>query len=713
MCGKVFGPVSTSALIEIGTEELPVTNLHIFSRQGPELFKKILTQYRLSFDQIKLDATPRRLAIFIENLGAKQKEERIVMTGPSFEKAYDAAGQPTQALLGFLKAQNASPKDVKAHETPKGKYAAVEKVDKGVSTVKIFPTLIKEFLTSLSFPKMMYWEDSGFRFPRPIRWLVALYGKKIVALSLAGVKSGRQSLGHRFLGKTHFSISQAHWSEYEKKLKAKHVILSAEKRKEMIAEGLKKKYRQKDFDSDLLHEAANLVEEPFLIQGKFSVNYRDLPEEVLATCMKKYQKIFACRDEKGGLVNKFVAVLNGRRTGLGLIIKDYENVLESRLRDAQYFYEEDTKELLEKRVSRLKELVFLGRLGTMQDKTERLQSLARDFAKLLNRPEIEKTLERAAYLSKADLVTHMVGEFPELQGIMGREYAEVAKEDGAVCRAIGEQYLPKNLAEDYKALSKKLSPEGALFGIVDRMDLLTGAFGVKMDPTGSEDPYALRRAGGVLIKLIRSFSFAFPVSELMKKSYEKYKVKLDLSYEEVQKKLGDFLKDRVAFELQLKHGTRPHEILQGVMKSTFENLADVFQRFEILADLSATDPKIFFKTSKVVERTSNILKGAKEAIPQIDPALFQENLEKKLYEILRQEESKLKQSVEKKDYEKVTRLYGETFYDPLHDFFNGVMVNVEDAPVRRNRQALMKQINVLYTDKVADLSVLTQVRESN
>ncbi len=703
--------MSTSALIEIGTEELPVANLHIFSHQGPELLKKILTKHRLSFDQIKLDATPRRLAIYIENLAAKQKEERTLLTGPGYDKAYDAAGQPTPSLLGFLKAQHASLKNVRAHETPRGKYAAVEKVDKGVSTVKIFPSLVSKFLSSLSFPKMMVWEDSGFRFPRPIRWIVALYGRKVVAFTLAGVKSGRTSRGHRFLGTTPFSLPQANWADYGKKLKTKHVILSIEKRKEMIEEGLKKKYRQKDYDSELLYEAANLVEEPFLIQGKFSVNYRDLPEEVLATCMKKYQKIFACRDEKGGLTNRFIAVLNGRRSGLSPILKDYENVLESRLRDAQYFYEEDTKEPLEKKVPRLKELIFLGRLGTMQERTSRLQALAKDFAELLDRPGLEKILERAAYLSKADLTTHMVGEFPELQGIMGREYAEAAKEPEAVCRAIGEQYLPKNLAEEYRSLAKKLSPAGALLGIVDRIDLLVGAFGVKLDPTGSEDPYALRRAGGVLIKLIRSFSVAFPLSELIKKSYEKYKVKFDLPYEEVRKKLNDFLKDRVAFELQLKHGTRPYEILQGVMKSSFDNLADVFQRFEILSELLASDPKIFFKTSKVVERTSNILKGAKEAIPSIDPALFQESLEKKLYELLQQEENKLKQSVEKKEYEKATRLYGETFFEPLHDFFNGVMVNVEDAPVRRNRQALMKQINLLYTDKVADLSVLTQVRE--
>ena len=507
------------------------------------------------------------------------------------------------------------------------------------------------------------------------------------------------------------AVARAEWDDYRKRLRSRHVILSAEKRGEIVRQGLTKKFRQKDFDPELVHEAANLVEEPFLMQGKFSGTYRDLPEEVLATCMKKYQKIFACRDEKGNLVNRFVAVLNGRRSGLPQIQRDYENVIESRLRDAQYFYEEDTKEPFEKKVTRLKELVFLGRLGTMEERTERLQGLVKDFAQLAGQRDLEKTLERTACLSKADLTTRMVGEFPELQGIMGREYAEASGESGVVARAIGEQYLPKNLAEDFRVLSKKLSVAGALFGIVDRTDLLVGAFGVRLEPTGSEDPYALRRAGGVLVKLIRSFSFQFSFAELVRKSYARYRVKLDLSPEAVLAKLADFLKDRLAFELQAKSGTRPYEILQGVMKSSFEDLADVFKRFETLADLSTKEPKVFFKTSKVVERTGNILKGAKEAINSVDPGLFQEPLETKLYGLLQEEGPTMKDSLEKKDYEKVTRLYGETFFDPLHDFFDRVMVNVEDSSVRRNRQALMKQINMLYTEKVADLSFLTQVRE--
>ncbi|MBI4114958.1 MAG: glycine--tRNA ligase subunit beta [Candidatus Omnitrophica bacterium] len=702
---------TTSLLIEIGTEELPMASLDLVYAVGVENIRKPLSKNRLGHKEIYVEATPRRLAFFVEDLASAQAEEKTTILGPAQDKAYEGEGKPTPALTGFLHSKKASLRDVKIQETPRGRYVAFEKITKGEATVKILPRLITEILSSFFFPKTMRWEKSAFRFPRPIRWVVALYGKKILSFPLAGIKAGRVSYGHRFLGARPLPIQKADWKEYQRKLKSQHVILSLKERENLIQKRLQKKFHQKDFDSDLVHETAQLVEEPFLVQGKFSGTYRDLPEEVLATCMKKYQKIFACHDERGHLANRFVAVLNGRRSDLSRIQQDYENVLGSRLRDAQYFYEEDSKEPLERKVARLRELVFLGRLGTMEEKVVRLRGLASDLSHLSGHQELQKSLDRVAYLSKADLVTHMVGEFPELQGIMGREYAHASGESGEVARAIGEQYLPKNLGEDYKTLSKKLSLLGALFGIVDRLDLLVGAFGMGLDPTGSEDPYALRRAGGILIKLVRSFSLRFSISKLIQESHSEFKVRLDASVEEVIKKFTDFLRDRVAFELQVKSGTRSYEILQSVMKSSFDDLADVFERFGALHELSSKQPNVFFKTSKVVERTSNILKGVKEALHSVDPKLFQDELEKELFGLLQKKEPELKAALEKKDYDGLTRLYGETFYDPLHQFFERVMVNVEDAPIRRNRQALMKEINTLYTDGVADLSLLSQVRE--
>lgn len=700
-----------SALIEIGVEELPAAVLDLFYARATENVKNLLRSRRLDFKEARAEATPRRLSLFIEDLSPRQREERTLQLGPAADKAYDQEGKPTPALEGFLKSRQASLKNLQIKETPRGRYVAIEKVEKGQATTRVLPGLVSEILSSFPFPKMMRWEKTGFRFPRPIRWMVALYGKQLISFSLAGVKTSRQTFGHRFLSPRPFPLPGADWEDYRKRLRVHHVILSLAEREAVIQRGLKRKFHQSEVDPDLVRETAQLVEEPFLLQGKFSDTFRDLPEEVLATCMKKYQKIFACREPKGRLINRFVAVLNGRRGGLTRVRQDYENVLLSRLRDGQYFYGEDTREPLAKKADRLKELMFLGRLGNMKERAERLEALAGVLAHRAGRPDWETSLKRAAFLSKADLVTHMVGEFPELQGIMGREYALEAGEPAEVARAIGEQYLPKNLAENFSTVAKKLSPLGALFGMADRLDLLVGAFATRLGPTGSEDPYALRRAGGVLVKIIRAFSFHFSLPDLVRESYQTYKVKLDLSAELLLAQLVEFLKERTAFELEVKSGTKPYEILQGVMKSSFDDLAGVFERYGPLAQLFLEQPKIFLKTSKVVERTSNILKGAREELSSVNPGLFQEPLEKELFELFNTRKPDLVRSLENKDYKTVTRLYGEVFFDPLHHFFDRVMVNVDDPQIRKNRQALMRDINTLYTAEVADLSLLTPVRE--
>ena len=707
--------MNPSLLIEIGTEELPVEALDQLYSHAPAAARDLLKKNRFDFKAVHFEATPRRIVFFVEELSPRQREEKILLVGPAAEKAYDTEGKPTPALEGFLKAKKAKPEEVKIHESARGKYAAIERIQKGEPASKLLTRLIPELLASIPFRKTMRWEPSGFRFPRPVRWVVALLGKSVLPVKLGGVKAGRLSRGHRFLSKSSFSIPRADWQEYQKRLLKQNVLLSLEERKRTVQKALEGKFRQREVDADLIHQTAQLVEFPYLIEGKFSGSYGDLPAEILAICMKKHQKIFACRDEKGNLKQRFVAVLNGRRSNLAGIRRDYENVLDSRLRDAHYFYDEDTQEPLEKKVDRLHELVFIGKLGTVVQRVARLRSLSKTLVSEIGHPEWETEADRTALLAKADLVTHMVGEFPELQGIIGGQYASESGEAPAVSRAIGEQYLPKNLNEDAPRLSKKISPLGALFGIADRIDLLVGAFGVRLDPTGSEDPYALRRAGGSLVKLIRAFSFHFDLDHAIHRSYQDYQdqaVKLEAGAAEVISKIREFLKTRLAFELQLKPGTQPFEILQGVLKSSDKDLAGVFERFEILSRISEKQPRVFFQTSKVVERTGNILKGAKEKLDAVDPALFQDPLEKELFEILKKSEPALAALSKKKDYEGLTRSYGAAFFEPLHRFFDHVMVNVEDIPVRRNRQALMKKINALFAVPVADLTLLTQVKES-
>lgn len=486
-------------------------------------------------------------------------------------------------------------------------------------------------------------------------------------------------------------------------------MLKLKERKAAVRQALEKKYHKNSLDEELIHITAQLVEEPFLMEGSFSKSYLELPSEVLASCMKKNQKIFACYDPKGQLTSRFLAVLNGKRKNLAGIRAGYENVLDSRLKDARYFFEEDTEEPLEKKLPLLEQIVYLGKLGTMRQKTERLEQLAADFSALTGRADLKDALQRAARLSKIDLMTRLVYEFPELQGIVGREYALASGEKEEVASAIGTQYLPKNLSEDFREVKKQMSPLGALFGILDRLDLLVGAFGTGLEPTGSQDPFALRRAGGAVVKIWRAFRFPFQLSEAIKKVQEKYPQSAGISKgADLENQLKKFFEERVTFELQVKAGTRESEILTAVFRSSFDNLADVYDRYEILTQLYENDPEAFIKTAKVVERTGNILKGVK-VTAGVDPSHFRENSERKLYQIFNEHSAEIVAFLEKKDYGRATFRFGEIFYQPVHDFFKEVMVNVEDPALRSSRQALVSQINRLYTDRLADLSLLSRL----
>ncbi|HXV27926.1 MAG TPA: glycine--tRNA ligase subunit beta, partial [bacterium] len=335
-----------SLLVEIGTEELPLAALDAVYFDLKTAIQQMLEIHRIGFKSICVEATPRRIALFVEDLADRQENRELEFSGPSHEKSYDDMGNPTPALMGFLKSKGAALKDIRIKETPKGRFVVIQKKERGKTSREVIPVLLKDTIQSLPFPKRMRWEKSAFRFPRPIRWIVALLDRKLIPVQLADVKASRQSFGHRFLSPKSFTILKADWSQYQALLKKGQVTLSLAERESVIRKGLQR-FNQKTFDEDLVHTTAQLAEDPFLIQASFSSAYLDLPAEVLASCMKKNQKIFACYDAKGRLINRFVAVLNGKRRGLAKIHADYENVLESRLRDARYFYDLDTKTSLE------------------------------------------------------------------------------------------------------------------------------------------------------------------------------------------------------------------------------------------------------------------------------------------------------------------------------------------------------------------------------
>ena len=703
--------LSQNFLLEIGTEELPASVVDYLYAELAAKTEKSFTEFRLTYSTIKVEATPRRLALCVENLAIRQEDQTLEFSGPSFEKSYDASGKPTPALEGFLRSKNASIADVVVKEIPKGKFISVTQHAKGKSSTSVLPQIVHQILNSLVFAKTMRWDSTGFRFPRPIRWIVSLLGNKQIPIQISDVKSGNTSFGHRFLAPKALKVTKADWDLYRAALKKSHVIIEREARKQFIRESLQKKFNQQHFDEELVELNANLVEEPFLLQGNFNKDYLKLPAEVLACNMKKNQKIFACYDAKGEAVSHFIAVLNGKRNGLKKIQTDYENVLESRLRDGRYFYDLDTEEPLEKKLPLLEQIVYLGKLGSMKDKTIRMEKLAEKFCDLAGKKDLTADLKRAARLSKIDLMTKLVYEFPELQGIVGGAYAKASGEKQQVINAISAQYLPKSLTESFNDLKKEHSLLDALLGIIDRLDFLVGAFGVGLEPTGSQDPYALRRAAGVLVKWVRAFDIDFSWNEAVEASTALYGPALEKSGDAFKQKLSTFMKDRVTTELQLKPGTRSIEIFQAVWdaSSSARSFADILKRYDVLSQMYEKDTPTFMKAAKIVERTANILKGIKGAESSLNTELLKEPTEKVLGRLCEEKLESLRDIIQKKDYAGATRLYAQIFFEPVSQFFDQVMVNVEDAAIRSNRQALVRSINRLYSRQVADLSVLSRM----
>ncbi len=698
-------------LFEIGVEEIP--SGYFAQAKASILAKapKLLEECGFQYDSFDVYTTPRRIVLYAKNFKSRgaQEEERL---GPSKEQAYQD-GKPTSALLGFLRSANGRESQIYFKETPRGERVCLKVKRERKSLRDFFETLPKQ----IEFPKLMRWARTRYTFTRPIRWTFAFVGTKKQNYKISDVSSSDFTYGHRFLSKGKIKVRTADFLIFQKLLKKNHVILDPKERERMIRDFLKRT-RSHDReaviadDEELVQTTANLVEEPFPVVGSFDKKYLKLPAEVLATCMKKGQKIFACYGASGKLTNQFLAVINGRRASLKLIAQNYENVLCSRLEDAQFFFHEDTKTKLEVKVAKLKDTVFLGSLGSYWDKSRRIENQAEFLGEKAGcSEEIIRHAKRGAYLAKADLMTHLVYEFPELQGIAGSEYACLEGEGERVASAILGQYFPRSLSEHFSELKKNLSLEGALVGLADRMDLLVGALGIGVEPDSSQDPYALRRSAGSIVKILRAHTIRLSLSEWIKFAADLYGNQISKSKEELGRKLIPFFKERITFELGVKPGTKEYELLQGILRASADDIANVYLRFEQLkAELSH---EVFGQACKVMERTYNITKGSKEKIPDsAEPALFQDERERRLFELITQKTPKIEELIQKERYAEATRLYGEAFYKPLHDFFDGVMVNVEDPKVRVNRQALMKKINRLHAENVADLSQLAGATNS-
>jgi glycyl-tRNA synthetase beta chain len=675
-------------LLEIDVEELPVG----YVRQALEMLKNAFLKefkgLRISHGEAYVAGTAKMLICMVKGVSIKQDEIYREILGPSKETAFDKDGKPTKQAIGFAKSQGIAIEDLTLKSTNKGEYVFVRKKIKTQFTKDILKEIVPRNIKEIYFPKTMRWDDSGLRFARPIESVTVLFGNENIGIKIGNVPQ-------RFV--RGFTASR-----YLARLE-KDCLVAPDKRKEkirsLILNAINKLNGDKVIDEALLEEVNFMVSAPVIFTGEFDKKFLALPEDVLKASMSKYQRIFPV-SKNSKLLNKFIAVIEGNRRDISSIRKNYESILEARLKDGLFFFNEDTKIPFSENVPKLKDLIFQKDLGSMFEKIQRLKALCSFICERIDAGgSLKNNLERAAELSKADLVTHMVGEFPSLQGIMGREYALNSGENKEVTEAIGEHYLPQG-ADDRMPESL----EGAVLSISDKIDNVIGFLGMGVDISGSFDPFGIRRNTQGFIQIIREKSLRLSADELIQKTIELYGKKLSVDPVQLKNKLTNYIKERIGF---LSGEKIQPELKEAVLAAGFTDIVDAFERIELIFSISKQ--RYFLETAKVVERTSNILKDTKEKIGTVDERLFKEDLEKEVWKVYLNSKDRIRDFIYKRHYKEATKEYAQVFFKILHDFFDKVLVNVEDASLRQNRLAMMKAINTLYTERVADLARLPQI----
>ncbi len=709
-------------LFEIGTEEIPFSYIPPALKQMEELLREGLREYRLECKGVVTMATPRRLCLYAEGIPERQPPQVEEVQGPSAKIAYNEKGEPTKAAIGFAKGQGVAVNELEVKETTKGPYVFAVKTHAGEETIKILTSLLTKMINSINFPKKMKWKGPNLFFARPIRWILALFDQKVVTIELDGIQSGRITLGHPFLSGKALKIDRADINLYKETIMKEQVIVDIGERKSLIKEGINKllsKYGSQLRDEELLEEVTFLVEYPCPIECTFPEEYLRVPQEVVQTVMKEHQRYFPVEDAYGRLLPRFIAITNRSPKDAALSIEGNQRVLKARLADAKFFWEEDRKVSLWDRREGLKEVVLHEKLGSYWERTERIENLADYMARRLDLSfEQLESLHRAAKLCKADLLTQMVGEFPNLQGVMGYHYAREEGEKEEVARAILEHYPPRFAGDN---LPKNLL--GTLLSLADKFDSLCGCFSIGLIPTGSQDPYALRRHAQGIIRILEEKDLTFSVKGILTVALENLSPKvLDFLSNLTERKhpwpystpssLGSgeylrrveeallaFFRDRL-YQTFLERGYR-YDIINAVLGAGFDDVTNFSKRIGVVSGLSQTPEWSGLVT--LVERTFNIGKKAEPAGAIANDLLIQEE-ERQLWELYQRCRDGILSLIDREQYEKASLEYYTAFAQPVHTFFEKVFVNVEDQKVRNNRLLLLKNINELYSTRVADLA---------
>ncbi|NUQ77822.1 MAG: glycine--tRNA ligase subunit beta [Polyangiaceae bacterium] len=678
-------PTDTAArdlLFEIGVEELPASFVEAALAALPDLAKKRLGDLRLAHGTISALGTPRRLALFIRGLAASQPDLNEEVTGPPVKAAFKD-GVPTKAAEAFAQKLGCAVGDLRRVQTPKGEYLVGTRREAGRSAADLLPEVLTSLVFAIPFRKSMRWGAGDIAFGRPIQWIVALLGADVVDLEVAGIRSGRVTKGHRFLSKGDVSLATA--QSYVEALRDAHVIADPAERGSLMRSRLEAASRiaggELIHDDFLVHENLSLVEEPHVITGSFSEEFLELPEQVILAVAKGHQRYFCVRSEAGPLLPRYLAVVNTAERP-DIIRRGNDSVMRARLSDARFFYREDLKIPLADRREKLDGIVFQKRLGTMLARAVRIERLARELGLLLELPEATiMAAASGAHLAKCDLVSLMVGEFPELQGDMGSAYALAQGVDPASAHVIRTHYMPKGAAD-----ATAPTDAGALVAVADRLDTLVGCFAIGLTPTGAADPYGLRRACIGVLRTLLDRSLDLRLESAFRAAYDGYQgVALDLGAAELASKLTDFFSDRLRGLLGDK---LPHDVVQACLAVAPNRPLDVRARALAVADLDAATRA---RVGEVFKRATNIASGAPEGEPE-RPGEGSHSSEVALFQAYISLRDKLPGLVS-------TRRYGEAFREVaafaplLSQYFLDVFVMTDDLPLRAARLRLMRALS--------------------
>jgi glycyl-tRNA synthetase beta chain len=686
-------------LLEIGAEELPAGYIApALEAIASNLLKK-LSAARIEYGDVKTFGTPRRLAVMVEGVAAKQPTVSKDVLGPPTKVAFDADGQPTMAAVKFAEKVGVPVKALKSQNTEKGSYLSARVTERGVATKTLLKKFLPEVILATPFPKTMKWAELNIQFARPMYSIVALLGSSIVSFGLGNLKSGRHTYGHSFMHPGKVKID--HPGAYLDSLKNVQVIADIEVRKKMVIQEIERAASAVGGkvlpDDELVDIVTNLVEYPIATAGKFDDEFLEIPREILITAMREHQKYFAVIDESGRLMPYFIAVNNTRTKDLDLVATGHQRVLRARLSDAQFFFRSDVKVSFGPWMEKLEGVLFQAKLGSMQEKVGRVKRLAAYLADAEGMDAgFKARVTRAAELCKADLVSQVVVEFPKLQGVMGRVYAGVAGEPDDVATAVEEHYRPT-----YSGGQLPKTATGAVLAIADKIDSICGCFSVGLIPTGASDPYALRRQGIGIVNIMLDKGFAFSLNDLIVKSLELFHEKADFPIQETVEKVHAFIQNRMAHILVEKGFSK--DVVTAVTSAGAENVPNVWQRVKALQDLKGAPD--FEPLAAAFKRVVNIIKktaGGPQG--QVREDLLSHATEKELFAAFKEVQVQVAELFINGDFEKALLIIA-SLKDPVDAFFDGVLVMAEDAEVRNNRLALLGSIAALF-DQFADFSKL-------